>query len=876
MKKVFLTIAIILQALLASAQLRVEVPEVVSVNEQFNVSFVYDGEFSPSDFSWNPGQDFNLVWGPQKGQSTSVSIINGKKTKSSQFTYNYILMPKTSGSFVIPPATITLKGKGGTLTTDPVQVTVVKEGADATVGSQSQGSGTISGQSDISSENLFLRLTLDKTKVVVGEPVIATLKLYQRVNIAGFEDVRFPTFNGFWNQVIQAPVNIEFKRESIDDKIYNTALLRKFVLIPQQSGVLKIEPAELVCLVNVGSTSTPSASIFDEFFNEFRTVRKRVSTPEMKVQVSALPSGAPATFHGGVGEFSISAKLSKNEISTHEASSLIVSVSGRGNVSLLEAPDVVFPPDFEVYDTKVTEKTDKSAGGTVGTKIFEYPFIPRSAGEFELQPVKYTYYDISAGKYITIETPVIPFAVARGNETSSGTATVPSTPSVSRQGVKNINEDIRYINVKDSRLRPKGSFFVGSSSFWISFVLIFILAVIAYFSIIFLTLRRSDVIGAKTRGATKMARRRLKKAENFLKQNIYGGFYEELHKALVGYVSDKLNISPSDFSKESVAASLIDAGVRESTVTDFISVIDECEFARYSPTGNSDAMSEHFRKAVDVISILDSEMKSKKIKNKGKVRSGTMISIIFALIFSAPSVSQAQDAYVDSLWHKASKAYEAGQWQEAVSLYESISGLGLESAALYCNTGNAYFKIQDYPRAILYYEKSLKLDPSYSDARYNLKVASDFVQDMIDQVPEFILKTWSKDLCYTLDSNTWAVLALVSFAFFLSGLLLFLLSELSGLRKTGFFSAIIFLILFGFSIWFSTWQKSDYMNKDTAVIVAPVVSVKNSPSSETSSDLFILHDGTKVRVIDEVGNWYNIELSDGRQGWIQSKALEII
>ena len=264
MKKLLLTLLTVFQAAALFAQLRVEVPDVVAQDEQFNVTFIYEGENSPSDFEWSQGDDFQLVWGPQQGRSTSIQIINGKRSKSSQFTYTYILTPRKTGKSTIPAATVTVKGK--TYSTEPVSINVVAEGASSVPQSGTSSGGSQS-STDISDDNLFLSLTFSKRNVVVGEPIVATLKLYQRVNIAGFEDARFPAFNGFWNQEIEAPTNIEFHREERDNKIYNAALLRKYILIPQQSGSLTIDPAELVCLVNVRTVSSGSVSIFDEFFD---------------------------------------------------------------------------------------------------------------------------------------------------------------------------------------------------------------------------------------------------------------------------------------------------------------------------------------------------------------------------------------------------------------------------------------------------------------------------------------------------------------------------------------------------------------------------------------------------------------------------------
>ena len=863
MKKLSLTLILVLQAFLMSAQLRVEVPDVVSLDEQFNVTFIYEGENSPSGFEWSQGDDFQLVWGPQQGRSTSIQIINGKRTKSSQFTYTYILTPRKTGTFQIPAATVTVKGN--TYSTRPASITVVSQGASAQTGQEPSSAGQSA--TDISDDNLFLKLTFSKRDVVVGEPIVATLKLYQRVNIAGFEDARFPSFNGFWNQEIESPSNIEFHRESLNDRIYNTALLRKYILIPQQAGKLVIDPAELVCLVNVRTVSSGSVSIFDEFFDEYRTVRKRVSTPSYTINVSALPSGAPASFKGGVGQFSISASLSKDSLRTHDAASLIVRITGKGNVSLLEEPDVVFPPDFEVYDTKVSESIDKASGGISGSKTYEFPFIPRSAGDFAIAPVKYSYYDINAGKYVTMETDMIPFSVAKGNESDSAGPVV--VPGVTRRGVKDLNQDIRFINTKDLKLASKGEFFVGSAMFWIFMVLVAAAAAAMYWILRLFAARRADVVGTKTRGATKMAKKRLHKASEYLSQNVYSAFYEELHKALTGYVADKLNMPVADLSKEKIAEALCGRGVPEETASRFVAIVDACEFARYSPDAGNAAMSAHYQDAVDVISSIDSYMKNRK-------KNGTAKAVAALLMLSFPLSGYAADAYVDSLFNAANAAYSEGRWGDAVTAYTSVENLGLESPALYCNLGSAYYKEGDIAMAMLYYERALKLDPSYSDARYNRTVVSDFVQDRIEPVPEFILKTWVRELCYGLDSDTWAVAGLVFLVVTAAALLLLFLSSSLALRRTGFFSAIVFLLLAVMAITFSFWQKADYMRKDGAIIMTPVVSVKSSPSSEASTDLFILHEGTKVLIIVEVGEWRNIELADGRQGWMRSSDMSII
>lgn len=867
MKKIFLTLLSALTAFVAFAQtsIKVEAPNVVATDEQFNVTFIIEGENSPTDFAWTSSDDFQIQWGPQQGKSTSIQIVNGQRSKSVQNTYTYVLRPVKAGRFTLPAATAKVKGK--TISSETATVEVVAAGTSSGNQSATRPSG---GQSyprqqtaAVQDSDIFLSLTLDRTSVVVGEPIIATLKLYQRVNIAGFENVSFPTFNGFWSQEIEAPTNIEFAREVHDGQIYNAALLRKFVLVPQQQGKVTINPAELTCLVNI-RVSNGGTSIFDGFFDDYRTVRKKVASQPLTVTVNPLPAGAPASFAGGVGKFNISAKVSKDTLKTHEAASLILTVSGRGNISLLETPKVTLPLDMEVYDTKISDKIDKS--GLSGSRTYEYPFIPRSYGDFEIEPIKYSYYDVNQQKYVTLETQPIMLTVLRGEEAdvSGGMVVSGALP----KDVKNLASDIRFINVKDSELVPQGRFLVGSALFWILTVVLLVLAVILWAALRHLAARRADVVGTKNRKATKMAMKRLQLANTFLKQNLYTAFYEELHKALLGFISDKLNIPSAELSRDRITEALAEGGVAQSVVETFIGLLDACEYARYSPATGNEAMTAHYTSALDVISSIDSDMKTRKNTSKA------VLPMLILLLL--PFAADASDVYVDSLWTTANQAYMEGRWADAVADYEMISGMGLESAALFCNTGDAYFKDGNIPMAILYYERALKLDPSYEDARYNLELLNNIIQDRIDPVPDFILKVWAKDICYVMDSDAWAVCFLVLLALTLALALLFILGATAAGRRTGFFTGIVALLLAIASLSFSLWQKNDYMSADDAIVMRPVTSVKSSPSAEASTDLFILHEGTKVRILDTVGNWNNIELADGRQGWILSKDIEII
>ena len=867
MRKLFLTAFLILSALVMTAQtsIQVQTHNVVAEDERFNVTFVIDGNVKVSEFSWEPGSDFQLLWGPQRGHSSSIQIINGKTTKSVQTTFSYVLRPLKAGRFSLPSARANVDGKE--LVSSSESIEVVSQQAQSRQQNPSSSSQSQTQQPKATQqrtgEDIILTLNLSRTNVVVGEPITATIMLYTRADIAGFESAQFPDFNGFWSQEQDSPTNIEFSRATYNGQIYNAALLKKYMLIPQQTGALTISPAEIVCLVNV-RTAPSGNSIFDGFFDSVTTVRQKVVSKAVKVNVSALPKGAPESFGGGVGEFTISAKMSKDSLKTHEAASLIVTVSGKGNISLIQAPDVKLPPDMEAYDTKTSDRVDKS--GYSGSKRYEYPFIPRSWGDFVIPPVKYSYYDVKAGKYVTLQTDSIAFNVARGADVP-GAGTVISAPS--QKDVKSLGTDIRYINVKNSQLSAKGVFFVGSALFWVLTALIVLLAVLCWAAFRKIAARRADVAGAKNRKATKMAMKRLRLAGTFLRQNLYTAFYEELHKALLGFMSDKLNVPVAELSKERIAEILSEGGVPASLIDSFVGLIDACEFARYSPSAGNEAMTAHYEAALDVISSVDSNMKTSKTVSKGK-------TLMLTLLLMIPIASSAAENYPDSLWNAANEAYAQERWEDAVNDYTAIAEASMESAPLWCNLGSAWYKSGNLGKAILCYERALKLDPSYEDARYNLELLNAMKLDRLESVPELILATWMKNLGRTLDSDSWAVCFLVFLVLTLAMVLLFILGSSATSRRAGFFTGVVCLLLAVASLSFSLWQKNEYMKADKAIIMKPVSSVKSSPSGDSAKDLFVLHEGTKVQVLDNVGGWSNIELSDGRQGWLPSSDIEII
>ena len=584
---------------LFSQDLSVQAPKIVAYGEQFTVVFSAEGS-KVSDFKWEHGEDFNLVWGPVSGTSRNFTSINGKSSRTVIHTYSYVLEAKNEGSFKLPPASAVIEGKE--YTTSPLDIEVI---------ARSSASGSSSGQSSQgdddhadSSGDVFMTLSLNKTRAVVGEPIIATLKLYTNADLSGVENPQFPVFNGFWSQELETPQNINFVRENYNNQVYNSAVLRRYILLPQQTGDLTVDPSYMVCQIQI-RTSGGGFSMFDSFFDTYQTIRKRLSTPSATIKVNPLPSGAPASFGGGVGDFTMEVKLSADSIKAHEAGSLTVEISGSGNINLIETPIVELPQDFEKYDVKTDNSFSNGTSGLSGKKVFEFPFIPRSEGLFVIPPVKYSYYSIRQGRYITLESDTLKLKVLENSNASSSGQVV---SGVNKQSVVNLGSDIRYIFTSSADLAKKGHFLVASWYFAAAVIFIVLLFLVADKVLKEREKLRGDIRRTRNRRANKVARNRLKLAQSYLAKGLQAPFYEELHKALLGYVSDKLSIQFAEMQRDAIIELLDGRGIQAQDRDELISLIEECEMARYSQQQSDGAMDGQYKRAIDIISTLENKL----------------------------------------------------------------------------------------------------------------------------------------------------------------------------------------------------------------------------------------------------------------------------
>ena len=572
--------------------LSADAPKVVATGETFRL--VYSVNAEPASFNPPKISGLQVLAGPTSSTMSSTQIINGKRTETFQVSYTYILQAGQEGKYTIPPASVVVDGK--TYNSGSLVVEAVKASGQTSADDSGQKTGAVS------NDDIFLSLTVSKNKVVVGEQLVATLKLYTRVPVTGFEDVRFPSFNGFWSQEIETPSNIEFVRENVNGNIYEAALLRRYMLLPQQSGKLIIDGAEMMCQVRIRTGSDVPRSIFDDFFDSYQTIRKRVSAKPLTIVSDPLPKGAPLSFNGAVGSFSVSARVTRDSVDANEALSFLIDVKGTGNLNLIEAPKPEIPSAFELYDTKIT---DNSTQGISGTKSFEFPLIARAPGVYTIPPVIFSYYDISKNSYEELSTEAIVVKVGNANSNQSQNPGQGVSLGVNRQAVRSISDDIRYIYSSLPSLAKGNLFFFGSVVYFGLLVMIFVLflAIERYLS--HRIERNRDIAGVRNRKAVKIAKAKLKRAGILLKEGNYSAFYMELHMALLGYVSDKLNLELSDISRDKISGLLYSRNIDNGIVDELLYLLDQCEYARYAPNPGGEGMDNNFSRAIDLISSLE-------------------------------------------------------------------------------------------------------------------------------------------------------------------------------------------------------------------------------------------------------------------------------
>ena len=590
-----------------SVEFKASAPAQVIIGRPFQLS--YSVNQRAKDLRAPEFTDFDYVAGPYTSQSSSTSFVNGKRTSSFQMTYTYTLLASKEGSFTIPPATIKVDGEQ--YTSNGVRITVLPadEPAQTNANRQSHTAGTTASQQHesqtISSENIFMRTLVSKTKVHEQEAILLTYKLYfTGVDVAQLtNNTRLPEFKGFLKQELEMS-EIQTELEHYNGRNYQTAVLYRTLLFPQRSGDIVIDPAQFEALLRVQNRAQVR-SIFDDFFNSYTTVTKALQSPGITINVSALPAGKPLGFCGGVGQFNISSSISSTELQANEAVTLTVTIQGAGNMKLLKTPAVDWPEGFEVYDPKVTNNFSVTTSGVSGTKTIEYLAIPRAGGVYTIPAIQFAYYDTQADAYRSLATPEYTLNIARSTNEESGAAVV--NTYVQKENIQQLGSDIRYIYTGELKAASnRNSISFGTLLFWLFYAIPLSIAALMFIVFRKRIKENADVTRMRYKKANKVAQRRLKVAEQLLQQNKKEAFFEEIERAAWTYLSDRLSIPTAQLNKENIAQILTEKAVPDATIKQMLHVLSTAEFARYAPTSDS-AMHELYEDTIKIINQLESE-----------------------------------------------------------------------------------------------------------------------------------------------------------------------------------------------------------------------------------------------------------------------------
>ena len=860
MKKIhFLMLVLMLSALIANAQgIRVSAPSHVAVGENFRLSYTINTQDVDGFRAGNVPSGLEVIAGPYTSQQSSYQFVNGHTSSSSTITYTYTLYADKAGTYTIPAAHAKVGGKA--IASQAVRITVsgsARRGAggapqmhedDAPQASRPSGSKITAG-------DLFVKVSANKRRVHEQEPVLLTYKVYTLVDLTSL-DGKMPDLTGFHTQEVPLPQQKSFHLERLNGKNYRCVTWSQYVMFPQMTGKLSIPS---ITFKGIVVQQNRSVDPFEAFFNGgsgYVEVKRNIVAPGLDIQVDPLPT-KPAAFSGGVGKFSISAQFTKQSVKEGDPITLRVVVGGIGNLKLIKQPVVDFPKNFEKYDPKVTDQTKLTANGIEGNMIFDYLVVPRNQGEYTIPAVSLVYYDTSVEAYKTIKTQPLTIKVEKGDGQNTSVADYSDAKDTD---IKSIKEGaVEYVDTQN--------IFFASIRYWAT-----ILVSLLVFIVIVMVFRKraianADVVGTKGKRANKIATKRLKQAYKLMLKGNQGEFYDEVLRALWGYVGDRLNMPVEQLSREMIADTLASRGIMQDTIDKFITALDECEFERYAPGDPAGNMNKTYDSAM--IAIMDIENSLKGTKRKSGVTATIVVLVAFAFQFLAPAQASAiTKANADAEFSK-------GNYQQAVADYEELLKKG-ESAELYFNLGNSYYRLGNITQSVIAYERAQRLAPADRDITYNLEFVRSKTIDNIVPVDEMFFISWYWSLVNSCGVDGWARMAVVSFVLALVMALLFLLGRSEWMRKTGFYAAMLLAFVFVMSNLFAWHQKQAFERRDKAVVVTPTINVKSTPS-DTGTDAFVIHEGTSVTITDStMKDWFSITLANGKEGWLKRSLVEVI
>ena len=611
---IFILVCISVSVFADEVSLRVSAPSTVEVGGKFRVQFTVNTQ-NVSHFSAPDFKGFEVIYGPATSSQSSFQMINGRTSQSSSIIYTYVLMAESVGNFTIGSASVQADGK--TVKSSPTRIRVLSGGAggssggnyggggngNAGAGRQSSASEPSSSSTNISAKDLFMTATASRTTVHEQEAILLTYKIYTLVDLREL-DGKLPTLDGFQIQEIPLPRTKEFSIEQYNGRNYRSVVWSQYLLFPQKSGKLTI-PA--ITYEGVVLTRNRNLDPIEAFFNGqsgYTEVKRKIATPTLTINVSPLPN-KPEGFSGAVGKFSVSSSISTKEVDANEAVTLKISVQGSGNMKLISTPEVQFPKDFETYDAKVNDNFQLTRSGLSGTKDFEYLFVPRHPGTYEIPAAEFIYFDIESRSYKTLKTEAYTLKVNKGK---GGAGQSVSNYSGQQQDVQQLNQDIRFIKKGDVNLHQPGDTFFGTWKCWVAYLLPLLLFIIVMVLGRKQMKAHANVALSRGRKANKVALKRMKTAKKLLDAYDTGKFYDEVLRALWGYVGDKFNMSQESLNKENIEQSLTSRNVPAEQIRQFMKVLNDCEFARYAPGDVNENMENVYNSAISAISKMEDNL----------------------------------------------------------------------------------------------------------------------------------------------------------------------------------------------------------------------------------------------------------------------------
>lgn len=838
----------------------VSAPSHVAAGENFRVAYTINTS-DVEEFRMGGVQDgLEVIAGPYTSSQSSYQMINGHTSSSSSVTITYTLYAAKNGSFTIGASHALVGGKR--LSSRPVKIQVSghaqrTNGAPNMHGQNSYDQPHMrSAGSAISGSDLFIKVSASKKRVHEQEPILLTYKVYTQVDLTQLEG-KMPDLKGFHTQEVPLPQQKTFHTETVNGRPYKCVTWSQYVMYPQMTGRLEIPSITFKGIVVQQNRNVDPMEAFFNGGSGYVEVKKDIKAPGITLQVDPLPQ-RPANFSGGVGKFNISASLDKKEVKAGEPITLRVVVGGIGNLKLLKQPVVNFPKDFDKYDAKVTDKTRLTANGVEGNMVYDFLAVPRNQGSYTIPSVELTYYDTSKNAYKTIKTQPFKVEVEKGDGTSAESEDFASQ-----------DKDIHTIKLGKVVQHKADEMFFGSFGYWISLLMPLIAFVVLLIVFRRRAIENADIVKKRSNRAGKIATKRLRLANKLMLQGKQGEFYDEVMRALWGYMSYKLNMPAEKLNRDNIRETLGRHFVDDATIEKFTTALDECEFERYAPGDAAGNMNRTFESAMTAIMDIENAINEAR-KNQKKHPAGySFVWLLLAMICFGGTSAKAVTK------NNADTEYQKGNYQQAIRDYEEILKNG-ESAEIYFNLGNAYYRTDNITKAVLNYERARLLSPGDDDINFNLQFARSKTIDKITPESEMFFVTWYKSLVNFTSVDNWAKTGILCIVMALLLVLLYLFGPQLMLRKIGFFGGLAFFVIFLLSNLFAFQQKQALDNRTGAIIISPSVNIKKTPA-KNSADQFVLHEGTRVDIIDKgMTDWRCIRVGDGREGWIETKAIEEI